>query len=112
MHLAGISSLLGAINFIATVLNMRAPGVSLQKLPLFAWFIFVTAILLLLTLPVLSGNLLKTLDPQLFYAWLKNLNFFNLMVFLFKNLYILVFFFYFFNFNGEKLFFSFSSFLF
>ena len=75
MHLAGISSLLGAINFIATVLNMRAPGVSLQKLPLFAWFIFVTAILLLLSLPVLAGILLKTLDPQLYYAWLKNLNF-------------------------------------
>ena len=74
---------------------MRAPGVSLQKLPLFAWFIFVTAILLLLSLPVLAGILLKTLDPQLYYAWLKNLNFFNLMVFIFKNPYILGFLFYF-----------------
>ena len=55
MHLAGVSSLLGAVNFIRTLSNLRTLGILLDRLPLFAWSVLVTAILLLLSLPVLAG---------------------------------------------------------
>lgn len=55
VHIMGISSIMGAINIVATILNLRAPGMSLMKMPLFVWTWLITAFLLVAVIPVLAG---------------------------------------------------------
>ncbi|TKS53112.1 cytochrome c oxidase subunit I [Luteimonas yindakuii] len=66
IHMMGISSIMGAINVIATVLNMRAPGIDLLKMPIFCWTWLITAFLLIAVMPVLAGAVTMLLTDKFF----------------------------------------------
>ncbi|MDE2401523.1 MAG: cytochrome c oxidase subunit I [Burkholderiales bacterium] len=66
MHLMGASSVMGSINIIVTVLNMRAPGMTLMKMPMFSWTWLITAYLLIAVMPVLAGAITMTLTDRHF----------------------------------------------
>ena len=66
LHLSGISSILGSINFVTTILNMRAPGMTMRRIPFYIWLVLITSFLLLLSLPVLGGAINVVPDNKLF----------------------------------------------
>ena len=72
LHIMGASSIMGSINIIVTILNMRAPGMTLMKMPLFCWTWLITAYLLIAVMPVLAGAITMTLTDRHFGT-----NFFN-----------------------------------
>jgi len=66
MHIMGASSIMGSINIVVTILNMRAPGMTLMEMPLFAWTWLITAYLLIAVMPVLAGAITMTLTDRHF----------------------------------------------
>ncbi|MBK8764222.1 MAG: cytochrome c oxidase subunit I [Burkholderiaceae bacterium] len=72
LHIMGASSIMGSINIVTTILNMRAPGMTLMKMPLFIWTWLITAYLLIAVMPVLAGAITMLLTDRHFGT-----NFFN-----------------------------------
>jgi len=66
IHLMGLSSIMGAINIIATILNLRAPGMHWMRMPMFCWGWFITAFLLIAVMPVLAGAVTMMLTDKYF----------------------------------------------
>ena len=66
IHLMGASSIMGAINIIVTIMNMRAPGMTLLKMPLFVWTWLITAYLLIAVMPVFAGAVTMLLTDHFF----------------------------------------------
>jgi len=66
IHILGMSSIMGSINIITTILNMRAPGMTMMKMPLFVWTWLITAYLLVASMPVLAGAVTMTLTDRHF----------------------------------------------
>ena len=66
LHLAGASSILGGINFVVTILNLRAPGMKMFKMPMFCWTVLVTQTIILIATPILAGALTMALTDRMF----------------------------------------------
>jgi cytochrome c oxidase subunit 1 len=66
LHLSGVSSMLGGINIITTIMNMRAPGMTLHKMPLFVWSMLFQSIIIVLAMPVLAGAITMILTDRNF----------------------------------------------
>ncbi|TMQ50088.1 MAG: cytochrome c oxidase subunit I [Candidatus Eisenbacteria bacterium] len=66
LHLAGASSILGGINFVVTILNLRAPGMRLFKMPMFCWNVLITQLIVVFATPVLAGALTMLLTDRMF----------------------------------------------